>query len=137
MIWGVPTSGSPRCCLLISDESRTSRRPTCRRHRTARGAAHLIYPYLLSDLLFDQITLTFQNIHLHICACSTKMTPLAPIRVLIAGGSYAGLSAAVHLIDLCQGIRTRFPAENPPLPVALKGFPLDVHIVDERDGYCS
>jgi hypothetical protein len=41
-----------------------------------------------------------------------KMAITPPIRVLIAGGSYAGISAAVSLIDICQGKRTRFPAER-------------------------
>lgn len=66
-----------------------------------------------------------------------KMAVTSPIRILVVGGSYAGLSAAVQLIDLCQGKRTRFPAEKEPHAASLKGFPLDVHIVDERDGYCS
>lgn len=65
------------------------------------------------------------------------MATTSPIKILIAGGSYAGLSAAVNLIDLCQGKRTRFEAERTPHAAALSGFSLDVHIVDERDGYCE
>jgi NADPH-dependent 2,4-dienoyl-CoA reductase/sulfur reductase-like enzyme len=57
-------------------------------------------------------------------------------RVLVIGGSYAGLAATVNLIDLCDGKQARFASastEEEPLKVKL---PLDITIVDERDGYC-
>lgn len=65
------------------------------------------------------------------------MANTSPIRVLIAGCSYGGISAVVNLIDLCQGKRTRYETERQPHAAALGGFELDVHIVDERDGYCE
>ncbi|KAF4965675.1 hypothetical protein FZEAL_10738 [Fusarium zealandicum] len=57
------------------------------------------------------------------------------VRVLIAGGCYAGLSAAVNLLDLSQGYSPRMDAEpfihHPNLP----HFDIEITIVDERDGY--
>ncbi|KAI1364167.1 hypothetical protein F5Y08DRAFT_307639 [Xylaria arbuscula] len=47
--------------------------------------------------------------------------PVAQYRVLIAGGCYAGLSAAVHILEKCDAI-------DSPINI-------DVTIVDERDGY--
>ncbi|PLB43469.1 FAD/NAD(P)-binding domain-containing protein [Aspergillus steynii IBT 23096] len=58
----------------------------------------------------------------------------APFKVLVVGGSYAGLAATLNLFDLCQGRRCRFsldPAdEGPPRKV-----PVQITVVDERDGY--
>jgi hypothetical protein len=47
-----------------------------------------------------------------------------PYRVFIAGGCYAGLSAAIHLLERCDS--------NPESPVSVA-----ITIVDERDGYCT
>lgn len=47
----------------------------------------------------------------------------SPYKVLIAGCSYAGLSAAVNLLEQCD-------KTDSPIPV-------DVTIVDERDGFCA
>lgn len=62
------------------------------------------------------------------------LTP-APLRVLVLGGSYAGLGAALNLLDLCNGKPSRFSGvvaeeRNPVIPVHIK-------VVDERDGYCK
>ncbi|KAI1503318.1 hypothetical protein F5X99DRAFT_417289 [Biscogniauxia marginata] len=48
-------------------------------------------------------------------------TPANPYRVFIAGGCYAGLSAAINLLERCDTIES-------PIPV-------DITIVDERDGF--
>jgi hypothetical protein len=68
----------------------------------------------------------------------------APWRVLIAGGSYAGLSAALNLLDLCGGRPPRFnPAfKFEDISAAFTGtltrrIPVEITIVDERDGYCE
>lgn len=58
-------------------------------------------------------------------------------RVLVIGGSYAGLAATVNLIDLCDGKQPRFTSvftqeEHPKVKL-----PVDITIVDERDGYCK
>ncbi|KAI1169544.1 hypothetical protein F4777DRAFT_208624 [Nemania sp. FL0916] len=47
--------------------------------------------------------------------------PVSQYRVLIAGGCYGGLSAAINLLDKCDAI-------DSPISV-------DITIVDERDGY--
>jgi hypothetical protein len=58
-----------------------------------------------------------------------------PFRVLIVGGSYSGLAATLNLIDLCHGRKCRFNLnENDKAPQ--KRIPVQVTIVDERDGYC-
>ncbi|KAF5667580.1 pyridine nucleotide-disulfide oxidoreductase [Fusarium heterosporum] len=57
------------------------------------------------------------------------------VRVLILGGCYGGLSAAVNLLDLSQGYSPRMNSEpyihHPDLP----RFNIEITIVDERDGY--
>lgn len=65
-----------------------------------------------------------------------KMPASARVKVLIIGGSYAGLSAAVNLLDLHQGLQPRQSREpylhHPDTPQ----FDLEIIIIDERDGYC-
>lgn len=49
--------------------------------------------------------------------------PACQYRILIAGGCYGGLSAAINLLEKCDTIDS---------PISL-----DITIVDERDGYCT
>ena len=58
-----------------------------------------------------------------------------PFKVLVIGGSYAGLGTTLNLLDLCAGKHPRF-AGSGEAPEAKK-VPIDVTIVDERDGYCE
>ncbi|KAF5022061.1 hypothetical protein F66182_5888 [Fusarium sp. NRRL 66182] len=57
------------------------------------------------------------------------------VRVLILGGCYAGLSAALNLLDLSQGLSPRMDPEpyihHPELP----RFDIEITIVEEKDGY--
>lgn len=62
---------------------------------------------------------------------------VAPFRVLIAGGSYAGLSSAVNLLDLCHGRSPRMAQEAYVHHPNHKHIPVDITIVDERDGFCK
>lgn len=56
-----------------------------------------------------------------------------PYRILVVGGCYAGLAAATNLLDLCYGRAPRFtPAQSTPT----HRLPIEVTIVDERDGFC-
>lgn len=61
-----------------------------------------------------------------------------PFRILVAGGSYAGLSAALNLLDLCGrraprcGEPTKLDESNPVPDISI-----DITIVDERDGFCK
>ena len=52
-------------------------------------------------------------------------------KVLVIGGCYAGLAAALNLLDLCSGRPVRCGGVD-------AGTELDVQVtvVDERDGYC-
>lgn len=63
------------------------------------------------------------------------------VRVLVVGGSYGGLATALNLLDLSQGKAARFSAgQTASDPVTLKAptsTPVQVTIVDERDGYCK
>lgn len=65
---------------------------------------------------------------------TTNETSPTPFRVLVVGGSYAGLAATLNLLDLCNGKAPRFTpdAEHTPQPV-----PIKLTIVDERDGFCE
>jgi len=59
--------------------------------------------------------------------------------VLVLGGSYAGLSAALNLIDLCHNRDPRCgkKTEDPQDTTALETIVPDITIVDERDGFCK
>ncbi|KAI1622670.1 pyridine nucleotide-disulfide oxidoreductase AMID-like protein [Exophiala viscosa] len=59
---------------------------------------------------------------------------LTPFKVLVLGGSYGGLAGALHLLDLCKGRPSRFASE-PTESSKFGSFPVDITIVDERDGY--
>lgn len=59
------------------------------------------------------------------------------IRVLILGGCYAGLSTAVNLLDLCNGLSPRMSAEPYVHHADIDRVNIDITIVDERDGYCK
>ncbi|KUJ10931.1 FAD/NAD(P)-binding domain-containing protein [Mollisia scopiformis] len=59
-----------------------------------------------------------------------------PTKILVIGGCYGGLSAALNLHDLCSGKQSRatlhLPSEETgPRPK----LPVDIKVVDERDGY--
>ena len=63
----------------------------------------------------------------------------APFRVLVIGGSYGGLSAALNLQDLCHG---RAPRCGPAFTeeeerVERPHTDVEITIVDERDGFCE
>lgn len=59
-----------------------------------------------------------------------------PFRVLIVGGSYGGLSAALTLLDLCGGRVARFDYTQDAKPPG-STIPVHITIVDERDGFCK
>lgn len=58
-----------------------------------------------------------------------------PFKVLIVGGSYSGLAATLNLVDLCHGRKCRFNLVEKDQAPGNK-IPVQVTIVDERDGYC-
>lgn len=60
----------------------------------------------------------------------------APFRLLVVGGSYAGLSTVMNLLDICNGRSPRMGTEYPH-HAEIKQIPVDITIVDERDGYCT
>ncbi|KAK3179724.1 hypothetical protein K4F52_008894 [Lecanicillium sp. MT-2017a] len=60
----------------------------------------------------------------------------APVRIFIAGGSYAGLSAALNLLDLADGQKPRMSGDPEyPHHEDLKNANLEITIADERDGF--
>lgn len=62
-----------------------------------------------------------------------------PVRVLIVGGCYAGISTAVNLLDLGDGLQPRMARPEDPYRhhEALPRVRFEITIVDERDGYCT
>lgn len=61
-------------------------------------------------------------------------TESTPFKVLVLGGCYGGLSAALNLLDLSEGRAAR--QGNGAVPGHDGKIPVDITIVDERDGYC-
>ena len=63
------------------------------------------------------------------------LAPTPPFRVMVIGGSYGGLSAALNLWDLTQARLPRFNYAYDGPPPSQK-IQIQTTIVDERDGYC-
>lgn len=59
------------------------------------------------------------------------------VKVFIAGGSYAGLSAAVNLLDLGDGLSPRMAHERYQHHPSVPKVNFQITIADERDGYCK
>ncbi|KAL6852203.1 hypothetical protein J3F83DRAFT_562399 [Trichoderma novae-zelandiae] len=57
------------------------------------------------------------------------------VRVFIAGGSYAGLSAAANLLDLGNGLSPRMSSEPYTHHPSVPRVNFQITIADERDGY--
>ncbi|KAJ5314831.1 Enoyl-CoA hydratase AKT3-1 [Penicillium atrosanguineum] len=55
-------------------------------------------------------------------------------RVLVIGGSYGGLAAALTLVDLSRGRVPRF-SSNPDATPPPHRVPIQITVADERDGY--
>lgn len=68
---------------------------------------------------------------------SAETTSTAAAKVLVVGGSYAGLAATLNLLDLCDGLPPRFAYEKDPQVDEQKKASVEVTIVDERDGFCE
>lgn len=61
------------------------------------------------------------------------MVSTPPFKVLIIGASYAGLSTALNLLDLCAGLP---PRSGPAPPVPSLQIPhIEITLLDERDGF--
>ncbi|QDS72569.1 hypothetical protein FKW77_000802 [Venturia effusa] len=63
---------------------------------------------------------------------STNVTSTTPLRILVIGGSYAGLAATLNLLDLCNGKAPRF---TPNVEHTSQPVPIKITLVDERDGF--
>lgn len=59
------------------------------------------------------------------------------VRVFIAGGSYTGLSTALNLLDLSQGLSPRMAHEPYVHHPELSKVNFQITIADERDGFCK
>lgn len=59
-----------------------------------------------------------------------------PVRVVVAGGSYAGFTAVLTLIDLIKGLQPRIGVEAPFDPELCKPHKVEIVLLDERDGFC-
>lgn len=60
----------------------------------------------------------------------------AVTRILVVGGSYAGLSATVNLIDLGNHVNPRYNYPNYKHDAEAPRTPVEITLVDERDGFC-
>jgi hypothetical protein len=57
------------------------------------------------------------------------------MKVLVIGGSYAGLAATITLLDLCRGRTSTGSIPPDGIDSKLK-TPVQIKLVDERDGFC-
>lgn len=62
---------------------------------------------------------------------------LPTVRILVAGGSYAGLSTVVNLLDLGRGLTARMSENKYKYHPELGLVNWDITVVDERDGFCK
>jgi hypothetical protein len=61
-----------------------------------------------------------------------------PAKDLVLSGSCGGFSAALNLLDICNGKPARTTIHIPAIGGAIKCVvPIQIKIVDERDGYCK
>ncbi|KAM6526235.1 hypothetical protein FSOLCH5_002363 [Fusarium solani] len=120
----------------FSSRTWTSSRPTAIVQSTLQLRARAI-PVASSPPLAYQNRPIFHHPRSFASATTMGSLPEAShaVRVLVLGGCYAGLSAAVNLLDLSQGYSPRMSSEpyvhHPNLP----HFDIEITIVDERDGY--
>lgn len=71
-------------------------------------------------------------------ASSSDAVAAPTVRVFIAGGSYAGLSTAVNLLDLGKGLSPRMlQGKKYEHHADLPAVNWAITIVDERDGFCK
>ena len=77
----------------------------------------------------------------HSRAASTMPSAVADnsptVKVLVAGGSYAGLSTVVNLLDLGDGLSPRASPEPYAHHPDLAKVDFQITLVDERDGFCE
>lgn len=66
----------------------------------------------------------------------SNAAPSPPYRILVIGSSYGGLATTLNLLDLCQQLPTRFKPEQNLTPVSPIEIPVQITLVDERDGFC-
>ena len=62
---------------------------------------------------------------------------ISPVKVLVVGGSYGGLAAALNLLDLCKGKQGRCSRDVEAADGLRVNVPIQIKFVDERDGYCK
>src|ERR1700712_2964387 len=65
-----------------------------------------------------------------------SMSPI-PIKVLVIGGSYGGVAAMLNILDLCNGTIPRSNTNYKLRTDAPQHIPVNITLVDERDGYCK
>ncbi|PMD42005.1 FAD/NAD(P)-binding domain-containing protein [Hyaloscypha variabilis F] len=58
-----------------------------------------------------------------------------PTKILIIGGSYAGLAATTTLLDLSRGLTSTGTLPSPTTTDAHPKLPISITLVDERDGF--
>lgn len=66
----------------------------------------------------------------------TLPSPAAVTKILVVGGSYAGLSATVNLLDLGNHLRPRMVYPSYKHTIDAPRTPVEITLVDERDGFC-
>jgi hypothetical protein len=103
-----------------------------------KPSSHIVTSFLLSSR--TSVTRQFSSSKLRFASmASTEISKAkSPTKVLIVGGSYAGLAAALNLADLCSGKPSR--GANPPSPPEANpqpALPVEIKILDERDGFCK
>ncbi|KIW64819.1 hypothetical protein PV04_09726 [Phialophora macrospora] len=83
---------------------------------------------------FSSLPSTFQTSTMRSTEYFGRQSPADPFKVLVVGGSYAGLSTALNLLDLCNGRSARTQMVSPTTGQPVK-VPVEITMVDERDGF--
>lgn len=120
------------CCASNSSFSSLNTRPNT-------SYRNLLSPVQLRGLhSSSNLRLATENTDIPAHAIMGSIPETAPVvRVFIAGGSYAGLSTAVNLLDLGDGLSPRMAREEYTHHPSVPKVNFQITIADERDGYCK
>ena len=103
-----------------------------------KPSSHIVKSFLSSSPSSISRSFTSSGLRSSAMASTGISKSKNPTKVLIVGGSYSRLAAVLNLSDLCRGEPSR--GVHPPAPPNDKpqpALPVEIKILDERDGFCE